>query len=573
MNGPELLSLIRNRSKKKTSFGRGILTADKYVKSMANMAGLDVCYSLASTNQVSFDDIIQKAAKTLVYSNDNMGMEEKVTSTHGFKKLLDGASEKVKLPKNTLMVFRHKLTTSMEDRDKDILRSDGMELDSKMLLLWQHIHTMPLGPYLYTVSQDSKEVRVVSAIVDMNQTTHDAAVMVDNGMGRFSHGFNALEFEKRKDRKGKLTGGFDIKRAEIMEESLVSVPANPGAETEEVLLSLVEGGKLKSPMMKSIGRTLREKRNVQSTGISIKYREVDGSVKKELQCASLQDLQKAAEMGIISTSKQEDKKDDENESRNGTEEKSRESGNESIPSEETHENDGEKEVGDEGSTNVPEVKDVNDLEEKNVYLDFDGSYEKQTDDLRNQIKSKYNIYPRIMATYSDYVIYSVYGTHHKMYDSEDKSENSGHIKYYHIKYKVENGIPILVGDSEEIELSIDITKKSIEKAGRVISKVNEAKIEDAIEDLKEMARMEGVDRTAKALVVNAYRSLIDVLGSIGKQGQTAYINNIVNIKQAMGLFIGEATAEERAKMKQILTAFDSVQETKDRTERYQKLKN
>jgi len=373
MSLQELLDLIRNRSEKKTEFGRGILTADKYVKSMANLVGLDACYHYIATNQTSFDDIFQKAANTLVYSNDEMLPEETATSVHGFKNLMEGAGEKVQLPKNTLMVFRHKLTTSMEDRDKDILRSEGMELDPKMLLLWQHIHTIPLGPYLYTVSQDSKEVRVVSAIVDMNQTTHDAAVMVDNGMGRFSHGFNALEFDKRKDSKGKETGGFDIRKAEILEESLVSVPANPGAEMEEVLLSLVEGGKLKSPVMRSIGKSIRENRPLQSQGISIKYRISNGAAKQEIECASLEDLQEAVNIGLIGVKNEE--KENENKSvksgDGGTEEKS----GAGSTSKETEETTKEEHGGDEKSTSVPEVEiekkheetETND-DEKNIDL-------------------------------------------------------------------------------------------------------------------------------------------------------------------------------------------------------------
>ncbi|KKM08380.1 hypothetical protein LCGC14_1724330, partial [marine sediment metagenome] len=309
-NNDWLIDQIRTR-KKQTEFERGILTADRYVRTLADAAGLDMCYKYLSNRSASFDDVIQKASRTLVYSNDEMELEERASSVSEFKALMEGAKEGVELPKNTLMVFRHKLTTSMEDRDKDILHSDGMKLDPKMLLLWQHIHTMPLGPYLYTVSQDDKSVRVVSAIIDMNKTTHDAAVMIDNGMGRFSHGFKATSFEKRKDEKGKLTGGFEVHEAEVMEESLVSVPANIGAETEEVLLSLIEGGKLTSPIMKSVGRSIRGHLGKQFKGIEITYREKDGERQKELTCSSLDELQTAVDSGLLKL--QEDtKSDDEN---------------------------------------------------------------------------------------------------------------------------------------------------------------------------------------------------------------------------------------------------------------------
>jgi len=45
-----------------------------------------------------------------------------------------------------------------------------------------------------------------------------------------------------------------------MEESLVSVPSNTDAAAEEVVLSLVEGGKLTSPLMKQYGVSIREHR-------------------------------------------------------------------------------------------------------------------------------------------------------------------------------------------------------------------------------------------------------------------------------------------------------------------------
>jgi ribosomal protein L32 len=114
--------------------------------------------------------------------------------------------------------------------------------------------------------------------------------MVDNEMGRFSHGFRALEFDRVKARDGE-EAGFDIKRGEIMEESQVSVPANIDAQTEEVLLSLVEGGKLTSPIMKQVGRGIRDHRpvsvpvqlnlKVMLNGQEVKCEDEPGSRKEE----------------------------------------------------------------------------------------------------------------------------------------------------------------------------------------------------------------------------------------------------------------------------------------------------
>jgi hypothetical protein len=136
-----------------------------------------------------------------------------------------------------------------------------MVVDPKMLLLWQHIHTMPIGKMLVEVEHNKDRLVLDSCIIDMNETCHDAAVMVDNDMGRFSHGFRALELERIEDEEDK-DAGFDILKGEIMEESLVSVPSNKDADTMEVILSLVEGGKLTSPILKELGKGIREKRDV-----------------------------------------------------------------------------------------------------------------------------------------------------------------------------------------------------------------------------------------------------------------------------------------------------------------------
>ncbi len=277
-----LLAAIRLRGQKQTEFGYGIRTADVFVRTLAERIGIDSCYKWAATRQTSFDDLLQKAARTLVYSNSDMVIEEKnvdqIRKDHDFE-----------LPKNTLMVFKHTLTTSAKDRDGDVLHSAGAKPDPKMLLLWQHLHTMPIGKAIAIADQNDEYLKMISCIVDMNETSHDAAVMVDNDMGRFSHGFRAIDFEEIKEGdKKRPSGTFDIKEFEIMEESLVSVPANIGSTTEEVLLSLVEGGKLTSPMMKEYGKVLREKQPIQ---VPVTFREI--------QCRSFDELKQAHEAGLI----------------------------------------------------------------------------------------------------------------------------------------------------------------------------------------------------------------------------------------------------------------------------------
>jgi len=322
-------------------FNYGILFASDYVSTLADWVGPDACGRWLARGRVSYNDLLSKASRTLVYSNPDM-----VVAIQKRAMIVGGLPKGVELPKNTLMAFSHVLTSSNKDRDGDVLHSDGAEPDPNMLLLWQHVHTQPIGKMICVAEKDSNRLMIVSAIVDMNQLCHDAAVMIDNGMGRFSHGFKALEFTETKEDDGDITG-FDITRFEIMEESLVSVPSNVDAETQEVLLSLVEGGKLTSPLMKRLGAGFRERRALSVPGVRIKYRERLGDRDKEITCNSLADLKAAADAGLIGETK------DENISRSGSQ--TGEAGETTAStSEKTDDNDGQTKVPGDAEVACPE---------------------------------------------------------------------------------------------------------------------------------------------------------------------------------------------------------------------------
>jgi hypothetical protein len=272
----ELIDLVKNRQSAGAEFNYGILTADRYVSNLSDCVGTDLCYRYGCRGNVSFDDAVKRARRTLTYSNPDL---IPVDVYHHLDELGD-----IELPKNTLMVFKHILTTPRRDRDGDILRTKGAQPDPNMLLLWQHVHTLPIGKALGVVEHTADRLVMLSAVIDMNELSHDAAVMIENKMGRFSHGFKALEFEKIKQGKADQAkptgGGFDVKRFEIMEESLVSVPANIDAETIDVMLPLIEADKLSSSIMKSFGKTLRSKLPVQSTGVDLEDQDVDETDEK-----------------------------------------------------------------------------------------------------------------------------------------------------------------------------------------------------------------------------------------------------------------------------------------------------
>lgn len=267
----QLLDAVRGRldgAGKQSPFGYGILTADRYVANLQDCVGLPDCYRYAKTRTASFGDAMRKARQTLVYSNPDMDLLEVFDGT----KAPAGAPDGVEWPKNMLMSFVHILTTPRKDRDGDVLRTEGAIVDPKMLLLWQHVHTLPIGKMVYVVEHNAKRLVLCSAIVDTNPLAHDAAVMVDNDMARFSHGFRALEFSQLKESPADPTGaagGFDVKRFEIMEESIVSVPSNADAEVVDKVVTLVEGGKLRSPLLKAMGRRLRESLPLTVAGVAM----------------------------------------------------------------------------------------------------------------------------------------------------------------------------------------------------------------------------------------------------------------------------------------------------------------
>jgi len=281
----KLLRAVRSRKGGSPEpFDYGIMTADRFVRNVLDCVGSDLCYRQMATRSTSLHDLLEKSARSLTYSNQEMVLED-IYSKAKKEEALRG----VELPKNTLMLFKHTLTSTRKDRDGDILRTKGAKPDPKMLLLWQHVHTLPIGKQLAVADHTDTHLKMFSAVVDINPLAHDSAVMIDNKMGRFSHGFKALEFEEIKTSKGKVTG-FDVTSFEIMEASLVSVPSNVDAETEDILLSLVEGRKLTSPLMKAYGKAIREKQPVRvpvTIDLNIQLNgESDGSGKKECSCAS-----------------------------------------------------------------------------------------------------------------------------------------------------------------------------------------------------------------------------------------------------------------------------------------------
>ena len=267
MMDPNLKAILDSLQGRKgrPGFGYGLGTAEGHVKRFIASAGQDALRQTGIIDEKSGVAVVKRAAETLTWCDDSMVVEEKLTNSTDFRTVMPSG---VDLPKNTLMVIRHVLTTDRKDRDEDILRTGGGSLDPKSPLLWQHMHAMPIGGVLAEVEHTDNKLTVVSAILDMpgamGEIVKDAATLVEANMLRFSHGFRVLEFDELEKSGDGGWPGFDIKRFEIMEASLVSVPSNVDAEIE-----MIASTSFKSAFFRSIQKDVQSQRPVQVRGVEM----------------------------------------------------------------------------------------------------------------------------------------------------------------------------------------------------------------------------------------------------------------------------------------------------------------
>ena len=433
-----------------------------------------------------------------------------------------------------------------------------------MLLLWQHVHTLPIGKMIQVAQQNSKRLKLISAIVDVNELAHDAAVMVDNDMARFSHGFRALEFTEIKGDGEDGPSGFDVKRFEIMEESMVSVPANPDADTDEVMLSLVEGGKLTSPLMREVGKTIRDRRAV-SVPVNL---DVKLTINGREVC-------------------------DEDERRaGGTADKGVDAG---TPKE------ADVDIKGEGA----EKEKAADAEVKGHYTDMVGSWEWIQNKLRSKAKAYLAVagvsigekdWTYLPATYDDYVIVCV----EKPQGGEDE------YRYFKIGWEIKDNEPAYVGEPEQVK--IELTTEMMETSPLYWQKQgakpfpNEhacrlrspGDFEDGSfrrvkrkHDGKEYSVIMGKLDGETTMTDQAFRyaktkwdaddakaHCKDHGGKFEAAAQESSVQNEIKettVEQAMAIVITKATTEQKQKMAELLKALQSVEDQRRTTEQYRAL--
>lgn len=128
-------------------------------------------------------------------------------------------------------VYRFTASTASVDRDGDIIMQDGWELDNfakNPVILYGHdqFGTFPVGKAIAAdVKGDSLSVDVDFTPRSVSESGHEVYRLVDAGfLNAVSVGFAPIEFVWNDEHKG-----YDFHRTELLEVSIVAVPANQEA--------------------------------------------------------------------------------------------------------------------------------------------------------------------------------------------------------------------------------------------------------------------------------------------------------------------------------------------------------
>lgn len=243
-------------------FTRRIGSASEYLKRLANALGTAELSSHLGIDQKALKSAIREKRNQLTWFDDANATPKATMKAGGS----DGASATVKgtllakgegeykLTEGSILDFDCIVTTARRDRDGDVLEPKGALIDPKMPLLWQHIPFQPVGRQTRILEQNENVV-ASRCMIASTPLGNDAAILVDAGCLRISHGFSPINYNPLKDDQGKDLGGWHIEKYAMMEVSLVSIPSNVDAE-----ITASSRGKFHSPLMKAWGKLLEKNR-------------------------------------------------------------------------------------------------------------------------------------------------------------------------------------------------------------------------------------------------------------------------------------------------------------------------
>lgn len=256
----ELHAKSHGQLSRRNSFGYGIGTAEAYIKQVGECAGEGTCAARFAESLKGLSDwasLVKEAQHQPVYCGERDGVEKHsiITNSSDFATAFKEIGD-YEVPTRTIMVFKNIVTSIRQDRQGDILEPAGALVDKNMPLLWQHINSAPIGKMLGIIDQNKKLLRVATAVAD-NALGNDAALLIEFGGLRISHGFLPLEWEFMDETEDTdyPWRGFRISRYEMMEESVVSVPANVDA-----IIEAYSRDKLADPIAKTWAKSFYDQR-------------------------------------------------------------------------------------------------------------------------------------------------------------------------------------------------------------------------------------------------------------------------------------------------------------------------
>lgn len=233
--------MLPNLATRSPSPHHRIATAEHYLRQLEPCLAGDVCPShlFPQLTRTEWQATLKDAADQLTWRDPAMTVQHHASAAELFD------SSEGAVPKNAALVFEAIVTTSQLDREGDILHTAGALPDLNMPLLWQHLPFEPIGKLLAVTRHNMQQLAARFAIID-SPLGRDVAQLVEFGALRISHGFRPLKYAPRKDDQQRPTEGWEIQEFEIVETSLVSVPAN----TDAVITALSQS-ELHHPATKS----------------------------------------------------------------------------------------------------------------------------------------------------------------------------------------------------------------------------------------------------------------------------------------------------------------------------------
>lgn len=137
-------------------------------------------------------------------------------------------------------IIRGVATTPTPDRMGDIVEPKGVQFKNPLPLLWQHQHDKPVGRVRFNEPTDDgitfeAELPTVAEPLGLKNRIEEAWASVKAGLvAGVSIGFRSLEHALME------SGGVRFVKSEVMELSLVTIPANADA-TIQTIKSLDQG--------------------------------------------------------------------------------------------------------------------------------------------------------------------------------------------------------------------------------------------------------------------------------------------------------------------------------------------